>query len=64
MSSGGNNFVSLQAHVHGLASLINVREIPTLNDSYRWRMFQSINAQLVCVCRTFLGTRQRPDTTF
>jgi hypothetical protein len=47
MSTGGNNPLFLEAHARGLAALLKMREIPVVDGGYYWRMFQSINVQMV-----------------
>ncbi|KIV98583.1 uncharacterized protein PV09_09630 [Verruconis gallopava] len=47
MSTGGNNPTFMQAHANGLAALLKNHDIPIVENDYRWRMYQSINVQLL-----------------
>ena len=47
MSTGNRNTSFLDAHAYGLAALMNLREVPTIQDGYKFRLFQSVNIQMV-----------------
>ena len=50
MSTGGNNVNFLQAHAMGMAALIRQRGLQIITDEYQWRIFRSIQGQLLAAC--------------
>jgi hypothetical protein len=50
MSTGGNNALFFEAHASGLAALLKLRKMPAVEYSYQWRLFVSINSQMLTSC--------------
>lgn len=47
MSTGGDNPQFWKAHTRGLATLLKLRPLPRLEDGYTFRLFHTINMQVV-----------------